>query len=95
MTSPKFQKISKALHPDYMANIEAEDFEAHLFYSFKSFLKSSLFEGSNQSEGSKNVTVIRGWCRNWSSLQPQPKNGPGKEHDLILIEGNKKLVILF
>ncbi len=89
MTSPEFQKVRETLHPDSVANIEAEGFEALLFYSFKAFFNSYKFEGS------KNITVIQGWCRNWTTLQPQPKKGPGDEHDLIVIDGNNKIIILF
>jgi hypothetical protein len=87
--TPEFKKISQVLNPDSISNIEAEDFEALLFYSFKSFLNNKEFQDS------KNITVIQGWCRNWTFLQPQPKKGKGDEHDLIIIDGNQKLIILF
>ena len=86
-STPEFQKVEDTLNPDTVANIRAEDFEKLVFDSFKTYLEA----------GQRNVAVIQGWKRNWTSLQfkKPPEKGKGDEHDLIIIDGNRKLVILF
>ncbi len=91
MSYSEFEKL-KVQKPNSisMENIEAEDFEANVFDSFQDFL-INFFE----NQQAKNITVIQGWRRNWTSLQPHPKQGKGEEHDLIIIDGIRKLIILF
>ena len=81
------------MNEDQFRNIEAEIFEKEVFFSFKRFFEDHL------QEGQRNVTVLQGWKRHWTSLQfkQQPKKGDSKgdEHDLIIVDGSRKFLILF
>ena len=89
-SEPEFEKNKDELNPGSVANIEAEDFEALLFYSVKHFLNTKC-----QNYSSKNITVLQGWCRTWTILEPKPAKGKGDKHGLIVLDGNRKLIILF
>jgi len=82
-----FQAI-KSDKPDLMTNIQSEDFEKFVFDSIKKFLT-----GHFKNQETKNITVLQGWTRTWNSLHPV--KGVGDEHDLIIIDGNRKLIIIF
>jgi len=82
-----FQVIKKD-KPDLMTNIESEDFEKFVFDSFKMFLTKNF-----ENQATKNITVLQGWKRTWNLLHKV--KGVGDEHDLIIIDGNRKLIILF
>jgi hypothetical protein len=53
-----------------------------------------IIQGTGQTF--KNVTVIQGWKREWTTmkLKPKPKCGKGEEHDFIIIDGSRRLIIL-
>ena len=75
------------------SNIDAEIFEENVFISFKQFLEEHL------EKGQRNVTVLQGWKRHWMSLQfeSMSKKGDskGEEHDLVILDGTRRLLILF
>jgi len=80
-----FKQLKEKFKSGFLENIEADNFEAYIFYSFKEYLAPLQ---------NKNITVIQGWQRSWSMLRPSPPKGPGDEHDLIIIDGERKLIIL-
>ncbi len=55
-----------------------------------------LFIKQGTGQTFNNVTVIQGWKREWTTmkLEPKPKCGKGEEHDFIIIDGNRRLIIL-
>jgi hypothetical protein len=87
-STPEFEKMREKMNPGCVSNIEGDDFEAFLFYSVKQFLSSKF-----QNESSKNITVLQGWRRRWTLPKLEP--GPGDEHDLIVLDGTRNLIILF
>jgi ubiquitin-conjugating enzyme E2 A len=67
-------------------DIDGPNFEQDTVYSFH-----SVFD--KFGTGSRNVTVLAGWKHTWRN--DGSKGGIGEDHDLVIIDGNRHIVINF
>jgi hypothetical protein len=67
-------------------DIEGPNFEQDTVYSFHSVFDKFV-------AGSRNLTVLAGWKHTWRN--DGSKGGIGEDHDLLIIDGNRHIIINF